>query len=294
MSLKKQLDEVNSRNAILESKMQAMEADQSQSKINYVAALDELALLKEDEGAALSLLSHGIVANHPSNAVQHFATQLITKCTVNGEVKLRTNKGRQIIYERVRVQRAIKDDAKPESRKRFLKKHAECMLQSCGTRGEDAVVALLKVLAKKNGLFVAERAKMGLSVAQSIVLRDHVKTSNNGLHRMKQCLEAFAPELKGVLLKPNIKKHVSNMEKQGVVPSRVVEVCCTTTKKGNRKGMCMCTFYFCSRSTQLLGNMLRRMFLDNVTQPSIDFSSVSNAIVVAVGFDKSDSDFVGT
>ena len=109
---------------------------------------------------------------------------------------------------------------------------------------------------------------------------------------MKQCLEAFAPELKWVLLKPNIKKHVSNMEKQGVVPSRVVEVCCTTTKKGNRKGMC--TFYFCSRPTQLLGNMLRRMFLDNSVQPSISFSSLTNVIVVAVGFDKSDSDFVGT
>jgi len=57
--------------------MQTIEADQTQGKNNYAAALDELALLKEVEGAALSLLSHGIVANHPSTAVQHFAIQLI-------------------------------------------------------------------------------------------------------------------------------------------------------------------------------------------------------------------------
>jgi len=36
------------------------------------------------------------------------------------------------------------------------------------------------------------------------------------------------------------------------------------------------------------------MFLDNVVQPSIGFSSLSNVIVVAVGFDNSDANFVGT
>ena len=87
-------------------------------------------------------------------------------------------------------------------------------------------------------------------------------------------------------------KYVSNMEKHDVVPSTVVEVCCTKTKKGNKKGLC--TFYFCSRPTQLLGNILRRMFLDNRFQNSFDFSSLSNMLVAAVGFDKSDSDFVGT
>jgi len=48
---------------------------------------------------------------------------------------------------------------------------------------------------------------MELSVAQSVVLRDHVKTGNNGLLRMKQCIEAFAPGLKGILLRPTIVKH---------------------------------------------------------------------------------------
>jgi len=59
------------------------------------------------------------------------------------------------------------------------------MLKTCGTHGEDAVFAVLKALAKKNGLFVAERSKLELSMSQSFVLRDHIKTSNNGLHHMK-------------------------------------------------------------------------------------------------------------
>ena len=117
--------------------MQTIEADQTQGKNNYAAALDELALLKKDKGAAISLLSHGIVTKHPSAAVQHFSTQLISKCTVNGQAKLRTNKGRHITYKRVRVQRTSKADAKAEPRTRWLKKQAECMLQCCGTRGEE-------------------------------------------------------------------------------------------------------------------------------------------------------------
>jgi len=36
------------------------------------------------------------------------------------------------------------------------------------------------------------------------------------------------------------------------------------------------------------------MFLDNRFQNSFDFSLLSNMLVVVVGFDKSDSDFVGT
>jgi len=88
LSLRRKLQEVNSRNAILESKMQTCEVDQTLGQTNHVAALDELVLLKKDEGAAISLLSHGIVTKHPSAAVQHFSTQLISKCTVNGQAKL--------------------------------------------------------------------------------------------------------------------------------------------------------------------------------------------------------------
>ena len=144
--------------------------------------MDDLASLKTDEGAAISLLTKSILNQPPSAAIQYFATQLFSKCAVNGQAKLRTSNGRHIIYERVRVQRTTKADAPPESRMGWLRKQADAMLKTCGTHGEDAVVAVLNALAKKNGLFIAKRSKMELSVSQSIVLRDHIKTSNNGLY----------------------------------------------------------------------------------------------------------------
>ena len=61
---------------------------------------------------------------------------------------------------------------------------------------------MLKAMGKKKGLLIAERSKRRLSTAQSVVLRDHVKSRNNGLLRIKQCIECFAPDLKGILLQP--------------------------------------------------------------------------------------------
>ena len=46
--------------------------------------------------------------------------------------------------------------------------------------------------------------------------------------------------------------------------------------------------------TDLLGLMIKRMFLDGAYVESSLFSSLSNKIVVSIGFDKSDSDFIGT
>ena len=54
------------------------------------------------------------------------------------------------------------------------------------------------------------------------------------------------------------------------------------------------TFSYCSRPSQLLENTISRMFMDNSFQESLDFSLMSETIVISVGFDKSDSDFVGT
>ena len=56
----------------------------------------------------------------------------------------------------------------------------------------------------------------------------------------------------------------------------------------------MCTFYYCSRPVELLGLMIRQMFLDNVCKSSLSFSALINMLVVMVGFDRSDSDFIGT
>jgi len=53
-------------------------------------------------------------------------------------------------------------------------------------------------------------------------------------------------------------------------------------------------FYYCTSHVQLLANIIKRMFLDNTFQISQDVSSLINMILISVGFDKSDSDFVRT
>ena len=45
---------------------------------------------------------------------------------------------------------------------------------------------------------------------------------------------------------------------------------------------------------ELLANMMRRMFLNNSFQKSVEISSLVDMLVVSVGFDKSNWDFVGT
>ena len=105
-------------------------------------------------------------------------------------------------------------------------------------------------------------------------------------------MDTFLPFLKGRLLPPNIRKEVSLLERQGVVPSKVVEVNCILTRKGNRRGMC--ANYYCESPHQLLANMLRRMFLDNSYKDSIVFSSKKNKLAVSIVFNRSDKDFVGT
>ena len=125
-----------------------------------------------------------------------------------------------------------------------------------------------------------------------MVLRDHIGTVTNDLYRMKHAIEFFCPALKRFILPSNIFCHVSLMERNGVISSKIVQVCCTATKKGNRKTLN--TFYYCTNPTQLLANMMRRIFLDNTFENSFQFSLLVDMIVDSVGFDKSDSDFVGT
>jgi len=75
-------------------------------------AVSNLALLKQDEGAASSLLTNGIESKPSTTAVQLFATKVLAKCPVDGKVKLKT-KGRHIVYEQVKGIRFSKAAAKP-------------------------------------------------------------------------------------------------------------------------------------------------------------------------------------
>ena len=82
------------------------------------------------------------------------------------------------------------------------------------------------------------------------------------------------------------------MERQRVVPSKVVEVNYTITHKGDMRGMC--TYYYCEHPTQLLANMFCRMFLAGAYEESVSFSSMENELAVLIGFNMSDKDSVGT
>ena len=166
------------------------------------------------------------------------------------------------------------------------------VMKEVGMHGKEVVIEILRIIAKKHGMLFAHQSDFKLSVAQSMAVRDHVGTGTNDLARIKQAIELFCPKLKGILFPSNIQRHVSIMDRDGVVPSKKNQVCCTVNKKGNKRAMN--TFYYCSLPSQLLENMISRMFMDNSFQKSFAFSSMSETILISVGFDKSDSDFVGT
>ena len=101
----------------------------------------------------------------------------------------------------------------------------------------------------------------------------------------------FVLYLKGTLLPQKIFRRISKMERDGVVQSYVVDVDTVITQLGNRRAMC--AFYYSCVPCQLLKNMFRQMFLDNRFELSSTFISLKHMLVVLIGFDKSDSDFIG-
>ena len=290
--LRGQLQSVHKCNANLLNEIASSREEAKQTRKLHATTTNELAKLSGNEGAAIDLLTNRLADNTPTLAIQNLGILVMDKCTVNGKVVLKKSKGNVLTYVRVRRDRALKTNAKPSSRKRWIRKRLARVEDDVGSHGEDLIVELLRMLSKKEGMILVKKTDLQLSVAQSMVLRDHVGTGTNGLYCMKQAIEIFCPALKGIVLPPNIRHHVSLMERDGVVPSKIVQVCCTVTKKGNKRAMN--TFYYCARPSQLLENMIRRMFMDNTFQDSYSFSCLVDQILVSVGFDKSDSDFVGT
>ena len=124
-----------------------------------------------------------------------------------------------------------------------MRKRMMAVMKEVGMHGEEVVIDILRSIAKKHGMLFAKQSDFEIVVAQSMAVRDHVGTGTNGLTHIKQTIELFCPALKGILLPSNIRRHVSIMERDGVVPSKIVQVCCTVNKKGNKRAMN--TFYYC-------------------------------------------------
>ena len=88
-------------NAELQTRLDGSQGREREREKQQSLAVIQHTLLKQDQGAAISLLTNGMESKPPTAAVQLFATKVIAKCSVDGKVKLKT-KGRPIIYERVK------------------------------------------------------------------------------------------------------------------------------------------------------------------------------------------------
>ena len=116
-------------------------------------------------------------------------------------------------YIEVNKGRSLKSNAQPKSRKKWIAKRLTSVINEFGGHGQDLVVELLKMLARKEGMMFAKKSDFQLSVAQSLVLRDHVGTGTNGVYRMKQALKIFCPALKGIVLPPNIHQLLESLSR---------------------------------------------------------------------------------
>ena len=248
------------------------------------------------EACLFDVLLTRLRSSKPSKFMQNFAARVLAKNTKPGKNSgiLRRVGGKAIEYNIVPEQRAIKSTRQPRARLAWIKKQVERVMTTIMStpNWEDNMIVILKIIAKKSGFFVATKSEIAMTPEQSVAMRDHMKCPTNIIYRLKQALEAFSPVLKNALLPSNIRKHISSTEKECVIPSKVVDVDCSITKAGNKRGTC--TFYFCERPGNLLEAMIRRMYLDNAYESSQSFSALIEMLVVTVGFDKSDADFIGT
>ena len=90
-----------------------------------------------------------------------------------------------------------------------------------------------------------------------------------------------------------MKRKITTTEREGMVLRRIVTVAnyIITNKRNKRSTR---NFYCACRPVSLLSLMLRRLVLDCGLCESFTFSSLRNCLAGAVGFNKSDKDFIGT
>ena len=126
-----------------------------------------------------------------------FANRTLQSCRPVGstEVTLKVSWLASVWVKLLPAKRALKTGALPKTHKRWIKAHAEAMMNiMIGTLdSKNNMSMMLQVVAKKSGLFVTWKLELSLSIPQSIALRNHVKGRTNGLYQMKQAFEVFAP-----------------------------------------------------------------------------------------------------
>ena len=177
-----------------------------------------------------------------------------------------------------------------QTQRRWIKAQADIIEGRMVPYSKEHTIDILKCLGDRLGLVVLDPNEISLSIHDLIAIRDWVQTSNNGLYRMKQSIEALAPALAGKMFPAGILVKVSNEDKAGAIRVRVIELDCVITRTNNRRGMR--NFYFSVNPMQLVMNMLRACILSGNFQNSIEFCKFADQIFVALGGDKSDNDYV--
>ena len=254
-----------------------------------------------DTDSAIQLLSDVMKGNGVANVgMQNLAYLILESCTdkKTGDIELKrytSNKSYvSAQYRKVTQKRSLKANASSKSQTDRIKKTVndiEKMLVSIKDDNDpEYKKKVLQRLAEKHEYLLM--SVQPLTPSQLVAGRDWIGTGTNGMYRTKQWFETYYPELTGKFFPPCIRKVMSEKEKEGVVSVKAMEVNCTITRKGNRRGNC--TYYYVENPTHLLEIMVNRMILDGSYETSFDFCSLVDQLVVSFGFDKSENDFVGT
>ena len=226
----------------------------------------------------------------PSKLMESFADRIFSKCAKPGTatISLPKAKEKSVHYKKVESMRACKPTAKPRSQRARIYKQGSAVMDTLMSGEDKATVSdnvfkTINYMAKQHDYIVARKTELELTVPQCIAMRNHMKGSINTIHCMKQSVKMFVPLLSSFIPKV-IGKKVSELKKDGVIPSVVHNVNCIITRTGNTIGMC--TLYYCACPADLLSNMFHCMLLDNTFERCQAFSSLEDMLVVAVGFDR--------
>ncbi len=181
-------------------------------------------------------------ANGPSSNMQMFCAAVLKKCAdpLSGKGSLIRKRGqRKVKFELINGYSLrslrFRSDSTKLSKSKWLYEHA-CLLEkhinkmtSTDVTGE----AVLRMVAKRFGLICMKKSDLQLDKHQALALRDHMKTSSNTMCRLKQALKTFLPSLK--MLPLQLKKTLREVERDGVVPSKLTTITnCVITKSGNK------------------------------------------------------------
>jgi len=142
--------------------------------------------MKNDDDAAVELLHHYIATKGVTIPMQDFANKVlqhyIVKSGSDTTVSLKQLCGKSLRFKKIKTIRALKATTKARSCRMWMNNLLSGLLDDAGPYGQEVVVELLRTLAKMQGMVFGNRSdfQLSVSVAQSVVMCDHIGTGTNG------------------------------------------------------------------------------------------------------------------